>query len=654
MEKREQEILYCRAELTELKRRADVLEMRLEALEGKVAKKPKPKPVQAVPVVQAETRKQRNLEGAIGRNLFAVLASVLVLIGVGVFISTIYEQIPEIVKIAAIYLFGFGLLGVGLFLYRKNSNRFWLGVASCGLAELLVSIITSHSYFGVLPLLPTFALVLVWIAGSFALTRFHPTVFKTIGFVGFLISIGLGLSLVDWTETGIYLTLLAAYTVLSVFFMVTNRNYVVMNSVMAFCAVAGLWMFRDLDVRLPEDWNWLAGVLMVCILGIFQVVYAGKGRLHRDAYPMFSALTLVVAASYLSVYRPVVTVPLMGLLAFVLWVVQNRWGSRKEVRWCYTGLVGVYLAIAAAYQLCNQPQMWWFVGFTAVAYGLYWLTKQRDIAWLGLLCFALFYSQGRGLDWEIWAAVALATLLFRLCGSQVIRRDTALQCAWYVVLFRLASILQASILVPLLETGSGNARWEVYQIGDGILYAILAVTNVGYLHHLLKDREKILRITWPGAVIMVLQAYVFLQCMNAVDSRIWYVTGIGILSSLLILSYSLWYTFKIRGSNRNLMIWQFIKFTLYCWAVLAILESSSILVHISLLLVAILAVVLGFKLGHKAVRIYGLVLSLVDVVSLVLFNIDYGDSLQLAGGIVLCGALCFVISFLYSRLSKVF
>ena len=114
MEKREQEILYCRAELTELKRRADVLEMRLEALEGKVAKKPKPKSVQTVPAVQAETRKQRNLEGAIGRNLFAVLASVLVLIGVGVFISTIYEQIPEIVKIAAIYLFGFGLLGVGL------------------------------------------------------------------------------------------------------------------------------------------------------------------------------------------------------------------------------------------------------------------------------------------------------------------------------------------------------------------------------------------------------------------------------------------------------------------------------------------------------------------------------------------------------------
>ena len=93
---------------------------------------------------------------------------------------------------------------------------------------------------------------------------------------------------------------------------------------------------------------------------------------------------------------------------------------------------------------------------------------------------------------------------------------------------------------------------------------------------------------------------------------------------------------------------------MYFWAVLAILDSPNILIHISLLLVAIFAVAVGFRLGHKAVRVYGLALSLLDVVSLVLFNIDYGNSLQLAGGIVLCGALCFVISFIYSRLSKVF
>lgn len=100
------------------------------------------------------------------------------------------------------------------------------------------------------------------------------------------------------------------------------------------------------------------------------------------------------------------------------------------------------------------------------------------------------------------------------------------------------------------------------------------------------------------------------------------------------------------------MVWQFVKFSLYCWLVLSLLDSPSILVNIALLVIAILAIGVGFRLEHKAVRIYGLVLSLLDVVSLVLFNIDFSNSLQLAGGIILCGGLCFVISFIYSRISK--
>ena len=196
--------------------------------------------------------------------------------------------------------------------------------------------------------------------------------------------------------------------------------------------------------------------------------------------------------------------------------------------------------------------------------------------------------------------------------------------------------------------------WTLFQTGVAIFYTLVAFANVWYLHQTLRDKEKLLRINGASVVVMALQAYAFLECMIAVGSDLWYVTALGILGSMAVLSYSLWYTLKTRGTSRKLMVWQFVKFTLYCWAVLALLDSSNILMHISLLLIAIAAVAVGFRLGHKSVRVYGLVLSLVDVVSLVLFNIDYGNSLQLAGGIVLCGILCFVISFIYSRLSKVF
>ena len=657
MENREQEIRFCRAEVAAMKTRLQILESRLDALEGRPAVKsaPAPMPVPVQPrVVKEEPPKERNLENAVGRNLFAVLASVLVLIGVGVFISTIYEQIPELVKIVAIYVFGFALLGTGLAVYRKNGNKFWLGVASCGLAELLVSIITSHSYFGVLPLLPTFALVLVWIAGSFWLTRFHPAVFKTIGFIGFLISISLGLSLVQWNEIGIYLTLLGAYVVLSMFFMVTNKNYVNLNTGMAFFCAAGLLMFYDLGPRLPEGMNWVPGVLFMVILAVFHGIYVWKAKLHQNAYPMYAILTVAVSVILLAGYRSEETVPFIGTVVILLWAVQHWWGCDKNMRILYTVLAGAYMAFAAAWQTPHHLVMWWYMGFLAAAYGLYWLTKERDIAWFGWLCFLMFYLYGWAEDWVIWMLFLGATGMLLLSGSRWLRRDRALQTAWYVVLVAVGQTLESTILLECVEKMPNVPGWTIYQTGDAIFYTLLAFANVWYLHRTLRDKEKLLRINGASVVVMVLQAYAFLECMTAVGSDLWYVTALGILGSMAVLSYSLWYTLKTRGTSRKLMVWQFVKFTLYCWAVLAILNSSNILMHISLLLIAIAAVVVGFGLGHKAVRVYGLVLSLVDVVSLVLFNIDYGNSLQLAGGIVLCGILCFVISFLYSRLSKVF
>ena len=654
MENREFELQQCRAEVAELSRRVDALRLRIDALEGKPAAV-LPKPVQTPAVQTKEKPNRQNLESAVGRNLFAVLASVLVLIGVGVFISTIYEQIPEIVKIAAIYIFGFGLLGAGLAIYRKNDNKFWLGVASCGLAELLVSIITSHSYFGVLPLLPTFALVLVWILASFWLTKFHPTVFKAIGFVGFLISMALGVDLVAWNELGIFLTLLGAYVVLSVFFMITNRSYVNLNTAMAICSVAGLLMFWTLKNRLPEGMTWIQATIVLSIMTVFHLTYVWKSRMNKNAYPMFAALSLGVAAVLLlGVYRPAVIIPLLGGISLLLWTVQYYWGCDRQMRFVYTGLVGVCLFFAAEVQLYGSLNMWWYMALAAGAYGLYWLTKKRDIAWLGWFCFLILMRCSGPQNRVTWVLFLTAGMIFFLSDSSWLRRDRALQTAWYVLVFALCHDLLRDLRAPIVADLLYEQRRPIYEISDAVFYTILAAMNVWYLHRTLADQEKLLKINLPSLVVMGLQVYVLTECMTSIGSNLWYVSALGIMGSMMILSYSLWYTFKTKGVSRKLMVWQFVKFTLYFWAVLAILDSPNILIHISLLLVAILAVAVGFKLGHKAVRVYGLALSLLDVVSLVLFNIDYGNSLQLAGGIVLCGALCFVISFIYSRLSKVF
>ena len=113
----------------------------------------------SMPEIKPSTTIKKDLEGHIGKNLFAIIATILILLGVGIFISTIYEYIPEFVKVVAIYAFGFAMVGLGLSVYSKSKNNFWLGLASCGTAELLVSIMASYTYFKVLSLPFTYLLI---------------------------------------------------------------------------------------------------------------------------------------------------------------------------------------------------------------------------------------------------------------------------------------------------------------------------------------------------------------------------------------------------------------------------------------------------------------------------------------------------------------
>lgn len=605
---------------------------------------------QYAPAPQPAKPKQ-NLENRVGKNLFAVLASLLVLLGVGVFISTIYAYIPDAVKIIAIYLFGFVLLGGGLAVYLKNKNRFWLGVASCGLAELMVSIITSHSYFGVLPLGGAFALMVLWIVASFWLTKFHPTVFKTIGYIGFTISILLGLSLLRYGDLPMYLTLLGTFTVLSVFFVLTNAKHVKMNTVLAFLNLVNFCHFLGMSEYLPENLNWLKAVVAFAVLGVYNGIYLLRRRLHKEAYPYFSMVSMAVLAMYLSDYAMAFVVPVSMCLLLALWFVNYRVNQSDVAELFYTLFAGTYVVIASFFVEPMQVY-WWYAGFAVIAYVLYYLTGRKTAAWLGVVGFVVFFfSVAVDNNSVLVATLAAALGMFAVLNfSELLRKDTALQIAWYLTSVSVACAMNEMVRQELLI--GAQDPYFVRSVCDGVFVFLLTLLNTAYLHYTIADRQKIMRFTPRGVFAMVVQGILLIGSLSAVENDAWFVSVLGVIGSLLIVSYSLLYTLRNKDLGRNILIWQFIKFSLYCWLVLSLLGSPGILVNITLLLVAIAAVVVGFRLEQKTVRIYGLVLSLLDVVSLVLFNVDYSDSLKLAGGIVLCGILCFVISFIYSKISK--
>lgn len=70
------------------------------------------------------------------------------------------------------------------------------------------------------------------------------------------------------------------------------------------------------------------------------------------------------------------------------------------------------------------------------------------------------------------------------------------------------------------------------------------------------------------------------------------------------------------------------------------------------LVISIFYIILGFKVKEKSYRLYGLGLSLFSVFKLILIDISYTDSITHSLSFIICGLLCFVIVWVYNKMSK--
>jgi uncharacterized membrane protein len=93
-----------------------------------------------------------------------------------------------------------------------------------------------------------------------------------------------------------------------------------------------------------------------------------------------------------------------------------------------------------------------------------------------------------------------------------------------------------------------------------------------------------------------------------------------------------------------------IKYTVAAIIILGVCSAPGFVFSITYLLIAITSIVIGFKKENKPIRIYGLILSMFSIVKLILWDISYNSLPIRALGFLVCGMLCFAISFIYHKL----
>ena len=95
-----------------------------------------------------------------------------------------------------------------------------------------------------------------------------------------------------------------------------------------------------------------------------------------------------------------------------------------------------------------------------------------------------------------------------------------------------------------------------------------------------------------------------------------------------------------------------LKFTVLIMVILTSYDAANYVLSISAFILAIAFIVLGFVMDIKSLRIYGLVVSMLCVVKLVMIDITYDNTMGHALSFFISGVLCFVISAVYSLAEK--
>ena len=110
---------------------------------------------------------------------------------------------------------------------------------------------------------------------------------------------------------------------------------------------------------------------------------------------------------------------------------------------------------------------------------------------------------------------------------------------------------------------------------------------------------------------------------------------------------------KQHGHQTYAGVWVGLKCTIYIYAVLKSTSiKTEIIFSIALLLIALLAILVGFWLNTKSLRMYGLGLTMISIFKLLLIDVSYSNLMEVILAFLVCGVLCFVINYIYNRLSK--
>ena len=585
--------------------------------------------------------KKSTFENKIGKNGMAIVASILIFFSLVLFAGIAFSYLSDIAKVVIMYVISIGITVFGIIKMTKldmeknaRFKTFYTTIAACGIGAVYITDLIAYFGFKCMPLIPFIVLLVVWIGITMCLSYKCSPIFAYICNIGLIIA-----------------TILTAVQFSS--------------SIIAFL------------------------LYTVCLVALYMILR--QENFNKDSffflqYPVvFILLSCAVDTGALSYTVFIVLLIAVFLLANLTYKIE-----KKHI---VTNVAMVILNIAAFIRMCTgldgNVMKYVAIGIIIGMMITYFVRYYAENKILFYIVYAITYfaSVFVFLTTDMYITVALTPFILLLVVGFV-KKDMWIRIGGYIAVitsymihmdFYEAWYVSAIYLIILIAAGAAVVLIDYSMIDKYIVTALLSIVLLNTIDVL--DLNICFFFVCFGIMAFVTNSDIYRMDLNLKSEEfaskvIGYIFSAGVIFAGIICSFSKSITpelyqvivimlitiavscintvklFNIGIPDIIVGFYICIKFSLWIYTVLHRLEAASYVISIVGIVVAIVCIMLGFKFRQKAFRLYGLIISMISVIKLILFDISYDSNLLRPVGFFVAGVLCFAISFIYSKLEK--
>ncbi len=618
-----------------------------------------------------------SMEEMLGKNIMGIAASILIFISFILFAILMVPSLTDVIKVVLMFAVSGGITGFSLFMWLKKSRKsaFFLSLLACGVGALYISLFMCNAYFHIINEILLYVLILAWAAGVLWLSTYKQRLFEIIGEVGILVSIIAGCLMCLDSSDAEMLMILTIYSCVGVAaFLIFRIKDNVSLMIHGGVGAAGLGLilicetvFIDRINNMP-DGGYISGnltssavyialiIIAVVTLAVAVLYMLKVNKVNAGYLPIISIVysVLMYFAITLMIDDEDISWLVILILSIVIYVLleccKKKLYVERQVDKSANSTLLVWqalLAIIMCTSILSMEDISEYIGLSLIAIPLllYGFWSGEDFhKTLGLIAYGLLTII---FGVNIYSYTILTFICFLIVCIAMLVRKNEYSITYKCIAYGLFMIRNIIVIILFINEYDGT-----YDLASLLIIWILGLLNLAALvtpfgrSWLTYDDEKPFKIV-TYVINACLMFYSLITLFTIEDEIMHFMVVLGAIGLFCINSVNI-----LKKKYTGLSVYVGIKLTILILAILGSYDAANYVMSISAFLIAIAFIIVGFVMDIKSLRIYGLVVSLICVVKLVMIDITYENTAGHALSFFISGVLCFVISAVYSLAEK--